>query len=168
MNKRACVILGIDPGSYVTGYGIIETNGQRHRAIDYGCIQLPKAAPFSKRAELLFEDITHLLALRVVQAVAIEGQYVQKNAQTAMKIGMAKGVAIIAVSKKKLPLYEYPPKKAKLLATGKGNASKAYVQQMMQLLLHLPTPPSPDAADALALAICHAHHQGGLTPCSTI
>ncbi|MEM7175357.1 MAG: crossover junction endodeoxyribonuclease RuvC [Chlamydiota bacterium] len=158
--KKKSVILGLDPGTRVTGYGIIQTDGHHYQAIDYGCIRLPEKEPFSIRASLLFDGVDQLLTHYPIHAVSVEGQYMHKNAQSALKLGMAKGVAILAATKRNIPIHEYSPKKAKLAATGNGNASKEQVQRMIQMLFHLPTLPKPqDAADALALAFCHSHHQ---------
>lgn len=157
--KNSTVILGIDPGTRVTGYGVIETDHHTFTALDYGCVRPPPKLPLNERYAILFESIDHLLSQYPIDAVAIENQFVSRNAQSALKLGMAKGMAMLAATRKKIPLFEYAPKQAKLSVVGSGNASKEQVQKMIQSLLHLPMPPTPeDAADALALALCHSHH----------
>ncbi len=106
----------------------------------------------------LFNGIEKLLELYTPDAVAVETQFVYKNVQSAMKLGMARGVVLLAAARRGIPIFEYTPKKAKLAACGNGGASKEQVQRMIQLLLKLPVLPEPeDAADALALAVCHAN-----------
>lgn len=152
------VILGIDPGTQVTGYGIIKTNGFHQEPIDFGCIRPPKHLNSHERYLALFNSLEHLLETYKPHAVAVETQFVYKNPQSALKLGIARGMVILAATRRKIPIFEYAPKKAKLAVVGNGSASKTQVQKMVQLLLRLPEPPSPeDAADALALAICHAH-----------
>jgi crossover junction endodeoxyribonuclease RuvC len=151
-------ILGIDPGSRITGYGLIKIDGSRSDAIDFGSIRLPDKAPFPEKMLILFQAIEKLIEIYRPQAIAVETQFFHKNAQSAMKLGMARGLVILAAAKNKISLYEYAPKKAKLAVVGNGNASKEQVQKMIQRLLRLPALPEPeDAADALALALCHAH-----------
>lgn len=165
--KHSKTILGLDPGTHVTGYGIIQSDGQQCRPLDYGCIRLPSQAPFAKKTALLFDAINQLLTHYPIDEVALEGQYVHKNVQSALKLGIAKGIALLAAAKRDLPISEYSPTKAKLAVTGRGSASKEYVQHMVQLRLGLPSLPKPkDASDALALALCHSH-QKRIPLCST-
>lgn len=152
------VILGIDPGTRITGYGIIKVAYPRIEPIDFGCIRPPANLPSAERYLAIFEGIDHLLERYCPDAVAIETQFVKKNIQSAMKLGMARAVATLAASRRKIPVYEYAPRKAKLAVVGNGNASKEQVQRMVQYLLSLSQIPEPeDAADALAIAICHSH-----------
>ncbi|HSX12747.1 MAG TPA: crossover junction endodeoxyribonuclease RuvC [Rhabdochlamydiaceae bacterium] len=152
------IILGIDPGTQVTGYGLIKMKFNGYEALDFGCIRPPAKAGFPEKMLIIFNEIEKLLDTYHPDAVAVETQFVHKNAQSSMKLGMARGIAILAAAKRKISLYEYAPKKAKLAVVGNGAASKEQVQKMIQLLLHLPALPEPeDAADALALALCHAH-----------
>ena len=156
MKKK--VILGIDPGTRITGYGLICTDGGAHETVDFGCIRPSLQLSVHERYLCIFEGIEFLLEKYLPEAVAIETQFVYKNAQSAMKLGMARGVAILAATKRKIPVFEYAPRKAKQAVVGNGSASKEQVQKMIQILLHLPHLPEPeDAADALALATCHAH-----------
>ncbi len=157
--KKHTIILGIDPGTRITGYGLISTDHHSFEALDYGCIRPPAKLPLSDRYLAIFESIDHILDSYPVDAVTIENQFVSRNAQSALKLGMAKGVAMLAASKRRIPIFEYAPKQAKLSVVGSGSASKEQVQKMVQALLNLPEPPHPeDAADALALAICHINH----------
>ncbi|MBM3183694.1 MAG: crossover junction endodeoxyribonuclease RuvC [Chlamydiae bacterium] len=150
------IILGIDPGTRVTGYGIIRTP---LAPIDFGCIRPPPALPLEERYRILFEGIETLISTHAPNAIAVESQFVLKNAQSAIKLGMAKGMVFLAAARAKIPVFEYAPKKAKLAVVGTGRASKFQVQMMIQKLLRLNVAPEPeDAADALALAICCSHH----------
>lgn len=151
------LILGIDPGTRITGYGLIRVRSPL-TPIDFGIIRPPPDLPLAERYRILFEAIDRLIERFHPTDLAIESQFVLKNAQSALKLGMAKGMALLAASRRNLSICEYSPKQAKLAVVGTGNASKEQVQKMVQALLHLPHLPEPeDAADALALAICHAH-----------
>ncbi|QVL57646.1 MAG: crossover junction endodeoxyribonuclease RuvC [Simkaniaceae bacterium] len=158
MRQKKIIILGIDPGTRITGYGIIETDLRTYTPIDFGCIRPPAKLSLHERYALIHEGIEHLLDQYAIEAVSVETQFVSRNPQSAIKLGMARGVAILAATKRKIPIHEYAPKKAKLAVVGTGSASKSQVQRMMQTLLNLTEIPKPeDAADALALAICHAN-----------
>ncbi len=149
------IILGIDPGTRITGYGVIDEDRQ---PLDYGCIRPPSKMMLAERYKILFEGIEALIERFSPSVIAVESQFVLKNAQSAIKLGMAKGMVFLAAAKKSIPIYEFAPKQAKLAVVGHGNASKHQVQKMIQTLLRLPHPPEPeDAADALALAICCIH-----------
>ncbi|NGX47860.1 MAG: Crossover junction endodeoxyribonuclease RuvC [Chlamydiae bacterium] len=152
------IIIGIDPGTRVTGYGIILYHPHRPRALDFGCIRPPAKASSSKRYLIIFEAIEDLIEKHNPEVLAVESQFMHKNALSAMKLGMARAMAILAAERRGIPIFEYTPKKAKKAIVGHGSASKEQVQKMIQALLHLPVMPTPDdAADALALALCHAH-----------
>lgn len=149
------IILGIDPGTRITGYGVIDENTH---PIDFGCIRPPPNLDLPDRYKILFDGVEALIDRYKPTAIAVESQFVLKNAQSAIKLGMAKGMVFLAAARKGIAIYEYPPKKAKLAVVGNGSASKTQVQKMIQALLRLPVLPEPeDAADALALAICCAH-----------
>ena len=151
------IILGIDPGTRVTGYGVIEFNGLSYRAVDYGCVRPPLSLKLSEKYLVLFNAIEELIDKYRPEALAVETQYVQKNVQSAIKLGMARGAAVIAAKRKGLSVFEYAPSKAKLAVVGRGSASKHQVAGMVKALLRLAASALPeDAADALALAICHA------------
>lgn len=151
------ILLGIDPGSIVTGYGLLQKNGSKLRVLDYGCIRPPKRALLSDRYLILHDSIYALIGKWRPQSLSIETQYVSKNIASALKLGMARCAIMLAAKRHHLPIFSYTPSKAKLAVTGSGSASKEQIQAMVKMLLSLPTPPPPDAADALALAICHAH-----------
>lgn len=162
MHQRK-IILGIDPGTRITGYGVI--NEDIH-PLDFGCIRPPPKLQLAQRYQIIFESIEALIERYKPNAIAVESQFVLKNAQSAIKLGMAKGMVFLAASRHNIPLYEYAPKKAKLAVSGYGTASKSQVQKMIQALLRLPQLPEPeDAADALALAICCAHQMR--SPCTS-
>lgn len=162
--KKTEIILGIDPGTRITGYGII-SSGQIPSVLDFGCIRPPAKLPLPERYKILFESIEILLEKHNPTAVAIESQFVLKNAQSAIKLGMAKAMAVLAAARKNIPIFEFAPKKAKLAVVGNGNASKQQVQKMIQVLLRLPHLPEPeDAADALALALCCSHEIERIIP----
>jgi len=148
------IILGVDPGTVITGYGVIEGL----KTLDYGCVRPPPALPLSERYLAIFEAIDHLLEKFQPKAVVVETQFVHKNVASAMKLGMARACVILAAARRRIEIFEYAPKKAKLAVVGNGGASKEQVQKMIRMLLKLGEAPLPeDAADALALAICHAH-----------
>ncbi|MCE2982946.1 MAG: crossover junction endodeoxyribonuclease RuvC [Parachlamydia sp.] len=157
MKNIRTVILGVDPGTIVTGYGIIEIDGHTITAIDFGCIRPPLAYKLSDRYLVIHEGIAQLIEQYAPTAIAVETQYVHKNVQSAIKLGMARGAVILAAKMKELGVFEYAPTQAKLAVVGSGKASKKQVQGMVQRRLNLLKEPEPeDAADALALAICHA------------
>jgi crossover junction endodeoxyribonuclease RuvC len=149
-------ILGIDPGTLITGYGVIRSASE---ALDFGCIRPPAKLPLEQRYKIIFDGVEALIEKHKPDAIAVESQFVLRNAQSSIKLGMAKGMVFLAAARAQIPVFEYAPKKAKLAVVGKGQASKFQVQKMIQNLLRLPTLPEPeDAADALALAICCAHN----------
>jgi len=153
------IILGIDPGTRITGYGLIKVHPHKIEALDFGCIRPPAAATSSKKYLIIFEGIQALIERFKPEALAVEGQFVHKNALSALKLGMARGMALLSAEMAGIPIFEYAPTKAKKAVVGHGGASKEQVQRMIQNLLNLEHPPTPeDAADALALAICHAHN----------
>lgn len=152
------IIIGIDPGTKVTGYGVIKLVESSYRALDYGCIKPPASLKLTDRYLIIYNAIEELLEKYAPESLVVETQYVQKNIQSAIKLGMARGIAIIAAKRKGVSVFEYAPTKAKLAVTGNGRSSKIQVQSMVQKLLNLAELPQPeDAADALSLAICHAH-----------
>ncbi|HRW58058.1 MAG TPA: crossover junction endodeoxyribonuclease RuvC [Chlamydiales bacterium] len=149
-------ILGVDPGTRITGYGIIDSDPLT--PIDFGCIKPDPKSPMQAKYFQIFKGICRLIENYKPHAISIETQFVQKNVQSAMKLGMARAAVLIAAESYQIPVFEYAPKKAKLSVVGIGTASKSQVQRMTQNLLKLSSPPTPeDAADALALAICHLH-----------
>lgn len=153
------LILGVDPGTRITGYGVIEVRGSFLNPIDYGCIRPPASFPLQQRYKIIFEALEQIIEKYKPHAISTESQFVLKNVQSAIKLGMAKGMVYLAAARKNIDVYEYAPTKAKQAVVGNGTASKHQVQQMIAAILHLKTAPEPeDAADALALALCHAHN----------
>lgn len=158
-SKKSFTVLGIDPGTNCTGYGILTQRGGKFFVVDYGCIKPPRSRPIEERNLIMFEGICSLLDAHQIHAFSVEAQYVSKNPQSAIKLGMAKGVALLAATMRGLPTMQFAPTQAKLAVTGSGKASKEGVQKMIRTLLHLQDTPPDDAADALALAFCYFHHQ---------
>lgn len=150
-------IFGIDPGSERTGYGCVETDGSRHRVIASGAICNAASAPFPDKLLKIHAGLTALLAECRPDAVAIENLFHASNARSALKLGHARGVAMLAAVEAGLSVAEYTPAEIKRAVVGYGRAEKHQVQQMVKLLLGLRTLPTPyDAADALAVALCHS------------
>jgi crossover junction endodeoxyribonuclease RuvC len=154
------IILGIDPGSRITGYGIISKQGNRLIHIDNGAIFTQSAKDFPQRLEKIFQGLSGIIAEYQPEAVAIENVFVAKNAQSALKLGQARGAAIVAAVNVGLPVHEYTAMQVKQAVVGSGRAEKAQVQHMIKALLNLPEVAQEDASDALAVAVCHAHSAG--------
>ena len=155
-------VFGIDPGSARTGYGCIETDGSRCRLIACGAVAVSTRVPFADRLTTIYDELTVLLARHRPACVAVEGVFTARNASSALKLGQARGVALLAAAKAGLAVTEYAPSEVKRAVVGYGRADKQQVQRMVALLLGLEAPPAPhDAADALAIAVCHAHAAGG-------
>jgi crossover junction endodeoxyribonuclease RuvC len=153
-------IFGIDPGSERTGYGCVETDGSRHRCIVCGAIAVSRSTPFPDRLLAIHTRLTALIADCRPSCVAIETLFFAANVRSALKLGHARGVAVLAAVEAGVPVIEYTPAEIKRAVVGYGRAEKHQVQHMVQLILGLPAVPSPhDAADALAVAICHVHSQ---------
>jgi crossover junction endodeoxyribonuclease RuvC len=155
-------IFGIDPGSERTGYGCIEMLGSRHHLVICGAIAAPAGAPFPDKLKHIHAGLTMLLERHRPDCVAIENIFHARNVRSALKLGHARGVALLAASEAGLEVFEYTPAEVKRAVVGYGRAEKTQVQQMMKLLLGLDAVPTPhDAADALAIAICHLHSRTG-------
>ena len=155
-------ILGIDPGSRITGYGIIEVEGNHNRYVTSGCVRtIHKALP--DRLRVIFEGVQELISTYQPDEMAIEQVFMHRNADSALKLGQARGSAICAGVTASLPVGEYSPRSIKQAVVGKGSANKAQVQHMVRTLLALSDTPQEDAADALAVALCHGHTCQGLT-----
>lgn len=151
-------ILGIDPGSLITGFGIIDVNGNTASYVASGCVRLPGDA-LPERLRILFEGVRELVTTYEPTQLAIEQIFMHRNADSALKLGQARGAAICAAATLNLPVHEYTPAQIKQAMVGKGNAAKEQVQHMVKVLLKLPAVPQADAADALAVALCHCHTQ---------
>ena len=153
-------IFGIDPGSERTGYGCVETEGSRHRLVACGAISAPPHATFPEKLLVIHTRLAALLIECRPDAVAIENLFYSNNVRSALKLGHARGVAMLAAVEAGMEVFEYTPAEIKRAVVGYGRAEKAQVQQMIKLLLGLAAVPSPhDAADALAVAICHVNAQ---------
>jgi crossover junction endodeoxyribonuclease RuvC len=151
-------IFGIDPGSDRTGYGCVETDGSRRRVIACGVITNPAAAPFPEKLLRIHSRLALLLADCRPDSVAIENLFHAANVRSALKLGHARGVAMLAAVEAGVPVVEYTPAEIKRAVVGYGRAEKQQVQAMVKVILGLASPPEPhDAADALAVAICHLH-----------
>jgi crossover junction endodeoxyribonuclease RuvC len=151
-------IFGIDPGSERTGYGCIDSSGSRHRLIACGILSAPARSTFPERLHAIHSGLTALLERHRPECVAVESIFFAKNVRSALKLGHARGVALLAASQASVPVVEYSPAEIKRSVVGYGRAEKQQVQAMMKLLLGLDAVPSPhDVADALAVAMCHIH-----------
>ena len=149
-------VFGIDPGCDRTGYGCIDSDGRRHRLVTYGAVRTAPAASFGEKLAIIHRTLSTLLAECQPECVAIENLFHAVNVRSALKLGHARGVAMLAAVEAGLQVAEYTPAEIKRAVVGYGRAEKPQVQQMIQLLLGLEQRPSPhDAADALAVAICH-------------
>lgn len=147
-------VLGIDPGSRITGYGVVDGSGQQYRYVTSGVIRTADA-PFPERLRIIFQDLSTLIDEFRPDVMAVEDVHVRHNVSSALKLGQARGAAICAGANQGLVVHEYTPAVVKQAVVGSGNAGKAQVQSMVQLLLELPSIPPEDAADALAMALCH-------------
>jgi crossover junction endodeoxyribonuclease RuvC len=155
-------IFGIDPGSERTGYGCVDTDGRRHTLVVFGSIAAPAHATFPERLLLIHAGLAALLAEHRPDCVAIENVFHAKNVRSALKLGHARGVALLAASQAGMTVAEYSPAEIKRAVVGFGRAEKHQVGAMIKLLLGLEVVPTPhDAADALAVAICHVHSSSG-------
>lgn len=154
------LILGIDPGLALMGYGLIKTDGDDLSAIDYGVISTPSDDTVTNRLKSIYSELNALIQRYQPAEVAIEN-FVAKNLRTALMVGQARGVAVLAAAQNNLPVYDYTPLMVKQQITGYGRGSKIQMQQMVKLQLGLDDIPRPDdAADALAIAICHVQQSG--------
>lgn len=150
-------ILGIDPGSRITGYGVIATNGHDIGFVACGTIRTGNETDFSRRLLTIFQDLGEVIRTHQPTVAAVEDIFISHNARSALKLGHARGAAVVAALHHDLAVFDYPARQVKQTVAGYGQAEKSQVQQMVRTLLHLSSLPSTDAADALAVAICHAH-----------
>lgn len=154
-------ILGIDPGSRFTGYGIIDVEADRAQVVTFGVIKTGNGA-FPERLGVIYSEVCALVEEYAPAELAIEDVFVSKNASSALKLGQARGAAICAAISRQLPVSEYSPRSVKQAIVGRGGADKVQVQHMVCVLLKLAESPAEDAADALAVALCHQHTQQSL------
>lgn len=152
-------VIGIDPGSAITGFGILEEQDDSSlKVIDYGVLRTSSKLSVADRLKSLYEQINQIIALHKPESGAVEKLFFQRNVSTAITVGQARGVLILALAQVNIPIYEYNPVEIKQAVAGYGKADKQQMQQMVKMLLNLQEVPKPDdAADALAVAICHIH-----------
>ena len=156
-------ILGIDPGYAIVGYGVLDYLSNHFGIVDFGAITTPAGMDFGRRLEIIYDEMQVLIEKTKPEAMAIEKLFYNTNAKTVIDVGQARGVLLLAAQKNHLPIYEYTPLQVKQSVVGYGRAEKKQVQEMTRLMLHLDKVPKPDdTADALAMAICHAHTSGSL------
>lgn len=155
------IILGIDPGSRVTGYGVIGVKANRASYIGSGCIRVADEN-WSVRLNKVFDGVSAIIEQYKPTSFAIEQVFMAKNPDSALKLGQARGVAIVAATQQNLPVFEYSARQIKQSVVGKGSADKAQVQHMVMHLLKLAKTPQADAADALGVALCHLHTEQSL------
>ncbi len=162
MNETAGrVILGLDPGTASTGFGVITVTGNRLRAVEYGVVETPAALALERRLERIFDAVGEILVRNRPNATAVESLFFNANVRTALAVGHARGVTLLACSRAGCEVFEYTPQQIKQAVVGYGKASKEQVMEMVRVLLGLSETPRPDhAADALGVAICHANTSG--------
>jgi crossover junction endodeoxyribonuclease RuvC len=157
IDTTMALILGIDPGSRKTGFGIINVIGSKHEYITSGVIRMKDVDELPARLKVIFDSLTQIIEQYCPQEMAIEQVFMAKNASSALKLGQARGAAIVAATAQNVPVSEYEARKVKQSVVGNGAADKLQVQHMVKTLLRLPAAPQEDAADALAVALCHAN-----------
>lgn len=158
------IILGIDPGYAIVGYGVIKYEGNRFKTLDYGALTTPAGMPFCDRLSLIFDGMNDIFAKHKIDAMSIEKLYFNTNTTTAIDVAQARGVIMLSAVKNNVAAYEYTPLQVKQSVTGYGRAEKKQIMEMTRIILGLEKVPKPDdTADALALAVCHAHWSGSLT-----
>jgi crossover junction endodeoxyribonuclease RuvC len=151
------LILGIDPGTAITGYGLIEKTGQKITPVEYSCWRTPSSMPMPQRLLLLSQALEEVLGKYSPDQMVVEELFFNRNATTVISVGQARGVILLAAAKYGIPAYEYTPLQVKQAVVGYGNATKQQVQYMVRAILGLEECPKPDdTADALAIGICHA------------
>lgn len=150
------IIMGIDPGIAIVGYGVIEYSGNKATCIDYGAVTTKAHTPLTDRLLKVSEGLDFLLEKYCPKAVAVEELFFNNNAKTAIAVGQGRGVCLLSAARRDIPVFEYTPLQVKQAVAGYGRADKLQVQNMVKMLLGLKSIPKPDdAADALAIAICH-------------
>ena len=151
-------ILGIDPGYAIVGYGILDYSNTKFKVVDFGAITTPAGMDFNKRLELIYDQMMLLFTKYNPEAMAIEKLFYNTNAKTVIDVAQARGVIMLSAQKNNVPTFEYTPLQVKQSVVGYGRAEKKQVQEMTKIILHLESVPKPDdTADALAMAVCHAH-----------
>ena len=157
------VILGIDPGVAIVGYGVVECVSGNFRCLEYGCITTPAHTLLEDRLSEIYDGMTELIARHRPDCMSIEELFFNNNQKTAVDVAQARGVILLAANKAKLPIYEYTPLQVKSAVVGYGRAEKQQVMYMVRQYLHMKETPKPDdAADAIAIALCHARSSTSL------
>ncbi|MFC2037829.1 crossover junction endodeoxyribonuclease RuvC [Chloroflexota bacterium] len=152
------LVLGIDPGTAITGYGLVCEDEAGLSLVDYGVITTPSGQPLSGRLQTIYQGLTDTIRRHQPEVAAVEELFFSRNVRTALSVGHARGVTLLALADARLPIYEYKPLQVKQTVAGYGGADKRQVQEMVRMLLQLDGVPQPDdAADAVAVAICHIH-----------
>lgn len=152
------IVLGIDPGYAIVGFGVVEYKNSRFRLIEYGAITTDAGTPFNRRLEIIYDGLLELIEKYKPEAMSVEKVFYNSNAKTVIDVSQARGVIMLAAQKTGTKVYEYTPLQVKQSVVGYGRAEKKQVQDMTKRILSLSEIPKPDdAADALAMAICHAH-----------
>lgn len=158
------VIIGIDPGYAIVGWGVVEYVSSHFRVVDYGAITTPAGMAFEERLERIYDEMMLLLSRYHPDAMAIEQLFFSTNQKTGIDVAQARGVILLSAKKQQVQMFEYTPLQVKQSVVGYGQAVKKQVQEMTRVLLSLKAVPKPDdTADALAIAICHAHSSGSTT-----
>ena len=157
------IVLGIDPGYAIVGCGVVEYHSNHFRVLTYGAITTEAHTPFNVRIEKIFDEANELIQKFRPDAMAIEKLFFNTNQKTAIDVAQARGALVLAAQKNKVPIFEYTPLQVKQSVVGYGRAEKKQVKEMTRVMLNLEKIPKPDdAADALAMAICHCHSAGSL------
>lgn len=157
------IILGIDPGYAIVGYGILEYKGNRFRVIDYGAVTTAAGTPFPVRLQQIYDGITALICKYQPDVLSMEKVFYNNNAKTVIDVCQARGILLLAAQQHQMEIFEYTPLQVKQAVVGYGRAEKKQVQEMTRLILNLEKVPKPDdTADALAMAICHGHCSGSI------
>lgn len=157
------IIMGLDPGYAIVGYGIVSYQGNRFQALDFGAITTDKDTDFSERLKQIYDGVNYLMEKWKPCAMSVEKLFFNTNTTTAIGVAEARGVCLLSAFEHGARLYEYTPLQVKQAVTGYGRADKKQMQEMTRLILNLDSVPKPDdTADALAMAICHAHSSGSL------
>lgn len=152
------IIIGIDPGYAIVGIGVVEYKGNKFRTIEYNAITTPAGMPTVERLKKIYQEMTMYIDKYAPDSIAIEELFFNSNQKTAINVAQARGVLLVAAANRNIPIFEYTPLQVKQSVTGYGRADKQQIQQMVKMMLGLNVIPKPDdAADALAIAICHAH-----------
>ena len=152
------IILGIDPGIAIVGWGVIEFSGNKMKPLAYGAITTPAHTPITQRLKTIYDELSIIIDKYKPEAMAVEELFFNTNVKTAITVAHARGIVLLCASQKGIPDFEYTPLQVKQALTGYGRADKAQIQSMVKIMLGLNAVPKPDdTADALAIAVCHAH-----------